>query len=152
VRSADTFLVVIPRQGQRLPSLLRYGVTSIGSTAVSEILLIVLYGWARMNAAGATVLANMVGAAVSYLLSRYWIWPAADRSRVARQIALYWTVTLIGLVVASWAVHEVDSLAGSDGRPRVLLAAAVCLAVYGALWLVKFWVYQAMLFRPRKWP
>lgn len=89
----------------------------------------------------------MAGTAVSYLLSRYWIWPSADRSRVARQVVLYWTVTVVGLVAAALAVHEVDLLAPAAGRARVLLASAVTLAVYGALWLLEFAVYQRLLFR-----
>jgi putative flippase GtrA len=147
-RAAVIVQARIPTLGViHLRRLGRYGATSIASTTVSQALLIALYGGLGINAAAAAVLANMAGTVVSYLLSRYWIWPSADRSRVARQVVLYWTVTVGGLVAAALAVHEVDVLAPAADGTRVLLASAVMLAVYGALWLLKFAVYQRLLFR-----
>ena len=39
---------------------------------------------------------------VSYVLSRYWVWADADR-RDGLQLALYWAVTVAGMLLAAAA-------------------------------------------------
>lgn len=122
--------------------------TSVVATAVSEVTLLVLYGTGALGAGVAAVVANLAGTVPSYPMSRYWIWPEADRHRAGRQVVLYFAVSLVSLAVSS----SVTGLAGTyapGGRATHLLVVAVAyIGTYGLLWLGKFALYQLVLFRP----
>jgi len=126
----------------------RYAITSVVATVVSESVLLVAYGAVALDATVAAVVANLAGTLPSYLMSRYWIWPEADRRRAGRQVVLYWLVSLISLVLSS-AVTGTSAASAPAGRVAHLVVVAVSyVGTYGLLWMGKFVVYQLALFRP----
>ena len=137
------------RQSTLIHRLIRYAGTSVASTVTSELVLLALFGFHRASAAQSAVAATAVGRLLSYLLSRYWIWADADRSHPARQMTLYWVITLLGLGISTWATSEVAAHTVGAGTLRTGLVGVVYLATYVALWVVKFGLYQKLLFRPR---
>ncbi|MHB1584367.1 MAG: GtrA family protein [Acidimicrobiales bacterium] len=138
-------LLADPARRRRLG---RYVVTSIVATVVSETTLLALYGTGALEAGVAAVAANLAGTLPSYLMSRYWIWPEADRRRVGRQVVLYWVVSVVSLAASS-AVTGVAAADAPAGRVAHLLVVAFAyVGTYGVLWLAKFAVYQLVLFRP----
>jgi len=128
--------------------LWRYVLTSAVATLVSETALLVLYGTGVLDAAVAAVVANLAGTLPSYLMSRYWIWPEADRRRVGRQVVLYWAVSVVSLVVSSTVTGVAADEAPAGRLAHLLVVAIAYVATYGVLWLAKFAVYQLVLFRP----
>jgi putative flippase GtrA len=126
----------------------RYVVTSVVATVVSETALLALYGTGALDAGVAAVVANLAGTLPSYLMSRYWIWPEADRRRVGRQVVLYWAVSVVSLVASSTVTGVAAAEAPAGRLAHVLVVAIAYVATYGALWLAKFAVYQLVLFRP----
>jgi len=54
------------------------------------MILLVLYGSGTVNPIVDAFLANLAGTVPSYLLSHFWIWREASRTRVGRQVVLYW--------------------------------------------------------------
>lgn len=126
----------------------RYTITSVVATVVSESVLLVAYGAGALDATAAAVVANLAGTVPSYLMSRYWIWPEADRRRAGRQVVLYWLVSLASLVLSS-AVTGASAAYAPAGRLAHLVVVAVSyVGTYGLLWMGKFAVYQLALFRP----
>lgn len=126
----------------------RYVLTSVVATVVSETTLLAVYGAGVLDAGAAAVAANLAGTLPSYLMSRYWIWPEADRRRAGRQVLLYWVVSVVGLAVSSLATGLAADHAPAGRVVHLLVVAVAYVGTYGVLWLAKFAFYQLVLFRP----
>lgn len=125
----------------------RYLGTSAVATLASEIALVLLYGRGVLGATAAAVAANFVGAVPSYLLSRYWIWPSADRRRPTRQVVVYLMTSVVSLVVSTAGTTLAASLAPGPHALHVSIVALSYIACYGLLWVAKFGFYHKILFR-----
>lgn len=134
--------------GDRRRRYWRYLVTSVVATIVSEATLLVVYGTGALGAGMAAVVANLAGTLPSYLMSRYWIWPDADRRRAGRQIVLYWAVSIASLVVSSTVTEAAADHAPAGRAAHLLVVGLAYVGTYGLLWLGKFALYQLVLFRP----
>lgn len=137
---------VLGARADQIFRLVRYATTSVVAFGVSEAVLVVLYGHAVVNATVAALIANLVGTVPSYLMSRYWIWHDASRSRVGRQVALYWTTSAVTIVLTSLGTGAVASLAPAGHRYHLLVAVAGFTAVNLAFWVAKFVLYQRVVF------
>jgi putative flippase GtrA len=127
----------------------KYASTSVLSTVISEITLLILYSTRMAGAVEAAVAATITGGILSYVLSRYWIWPDADRSRAGRQLIWYWVIAFVGLVASSWVTGETASHANERGVLRVAVVGLAYLGTYATLWVMKFVLYQRLLFADR---
>lgn len=125
---------------------LRYLLTSGLSTVISEIALVALYAAGITGATTAAVLATLVGTIPSYLISRYWIWPEADRRGVGRQMALYWLTTGASLVASSLATGAAAAHAPGGRGLHVAVASVAYVGTYVILWVAKYVVYQKLVF------
>src|SRR3712207_440520 len=77
--------------------LARFSVASAIATGISQVLLIVVYGWTSLDAATASTIAFLAGSVPHFLMVRYWAWPPG---KLRSQLATYLTVTLIGGVAS----------------------------------------------------
>lgn len=135
----------------RAQKVLRYTFTSGVATGISEATLLVSYSTGLLGATGASVIANLAGAVPSYLLSRYWIWPEADRSGAARQVGLYWATSVVSLVVSTAGTSLAAAHSPSGHVAHVVVVGAAYIGTYAVLWVAKFIVYQRVVFsRPRE--
>jgi len=134
--------------------LARYAATSGVAFAVSEMTLLILYGLDLTTATVAALLASFAGTVPSYLLSRYWIWREAARERVLRQVILYWIVSIGCIALTSLLTGALASFAPA-GHPFHLLVVAIGYPIVMlTFWLIKFVIYQRVIFRtaPTEWP
>jgi putative flippase GtrA len=126
--------------------LARYAATSGIAFAVSEATLLILYGLNLTTATVAALIASLVGTVPSYLLSRYWIWREAARERVLRQVILYWIVSISCIALTSLLTGALASFA-PVGHPFHLLVVAIGYPIVMlTFWLIKFVVYQRIIF------
>ncbi|MBO0885854.1 MAG: GtrA family protein, partial [Acidimicrobiales bacterium] len=132
----------------RFRRLWRYIITSVVATVGSEVTLLVLYGTRTLGAFTAAVIANLAGTIPSYPMSRYWIWPEADRDKPARQMAGYWVVSLVSLLVSSGITKLAAVNAPSSGAARLFVVGGAYVGTLVLLWLAKLAVYHWVLFRP----
>ncbi len=135
---------------ERLRRLWRYAATSVVASVVSEITLLLLYGTGALGAAPAAVMANLAGTFPSYAMSRYWIWPEADRRHVGRQMTWYWLISVVSLVLSSVLTGIAAAHAPSGHTAHMVVVGVAYAATYGVLWMAKFVLYQTVLFRPRR--
>ncbi|MGA7173348.1 MAG: GtrA family protein [Candidatus Dormiibacterota bacterium] len=126
--------------------ILRYAITSGVTTGISEVTLLVLYASGFLGATGSSVIANLAGTVPSYLLSRYWIWPEADRSGAARQMGLYWATSLVSLVVTTAGASFAGAHAPAGHTNHVIVVGSAYIATVAVLWVAKFIVYQRFVF------
>jgi putative flippase GtrA len=138
----------LPRFGPAWRRWGRYAVTSVVATAASEGTLLVLYGEHVLDASAAAVVASVVGTAPSYLMSRFWIWPEADRRRPGPQAVGYWLVGLVSLGLSSLLTGVAAANAPTGRTAHLAVVAVAYFGTYGLLWILKFAVYQRFLFRP----
>ncbi len=126
--------------------LVRYSATSVFAFGVSETTFLILYGSGAVNATIAALLASLAGTIPSYLMSRYWIWKNARRTRVARQVALYWTTSVTCIALTSLATGAIARIVPA-GHPFHLVVAGVGFMVVNLVfWLGKFALYQRVIF------
>jgi len=130
----------------RLNRLLRYALTSGVATGVSEVTLLALYASGFLGATGSSVVANLAGSVPSYLLSRYWIWPEADRGGAARQMGLYWATSAVSLIVSTAGTSLAAAHAPAGHASHVLVVGTAYIGTYAVLWVAKFLVYQRVIF------
>ena len=126
----------------------RYAVTSVVATGVSEAVLLAVYGAHLLGASAASVVASVAAMIPSYAMSRFWIWPEADRGHPGRQAAGFWVVGVVSLGASSVMTGIAAVLAPSGHTAHVAVVGTAYVATYGALWILKYAVYQRFLFRP----
>lgn len=133
--------------GPRSRRIAKYFGTSVLSTVVSELTLIGILGLQATAAVPAAVIATLTGGLLSYLLSRYWIWPEADRKGAGGQVIRYAGITVVGLLVSTFATGEVAAHVVGPHALRVAEIALAYFATYVALWVAKYALYQLLVFR-----
>jgi|SRR5579871_6493378 len=127
---------------------MRYGVTSIVALGVSEATLLIIIATHLTGATVAAAIATFSGMLPSYLLSRYWIWPEADRQRTGRQVALYWSISIVAMLITSFATGFVAHHSPARGVERVAVVGLGFLGINLVLWVAKYVAYQKVVFRP----
>ena len=135
------------------PLIGRFGGYSAGSlvaAATGELAFVATYGWVHAGTTWATA-AGFVSAAVpNYVLNRRWAWPdRRGRLPWRRRSALYLAVVLVSFAASAVATHwaEIGAVQVSPDRAgRRLLVAIAYLAVSGVFFLLKFVLYETVVF------
>lgn len=123
-----------------LAKLLRFAAVS----AVTVPLGLLLF-WLLLQTNMGRVIANLLAVAIStipnYLLNRRWVWSKGGTHSVRKEIAPFWALAFLGLVLSSIFVWIASAFTDVD----VVLLGANFLA-FGLLWLFKFFVIEKYLF------
>ena len=136
----------VPERRAQMGRLVRYAVTSLVAFGVSEATLLILYGSGVLDATVAALTANLVGTVPSYFMSRYWIWRDATRTRVGRQLVLYWSTSIACIAGTSFATGAIANLVPAGHRFHLAIVGIGFLAVSVTFWLAKFVIYQRLIF------
>jgi putative flippase GtrA len=121
--------------------LARFSVASVIATGISQVVLLVLYGFTALDAATASTIAFLAGSVPHFLMVRHWAWPAG---KLRSQLTTYLTVTLAG-GVASIALTTLTEwlvlpLLSAGWHPVALTLSY--LAASGPVFLAKFVVFD----------
>jgi putative flippase GtrA len=125
----------------------KYSAGSVIAFATSEVVLVALFATGTLGASAASVVAFCAGAVPNYVLNRSWVWRRRGRVLIGREVILYALVSVVSLVAAALATGAAAAAAPSGGAAGVVFVAAAYLATYGALFVVKFVVYDRVVFR-----
>lgn len=133
--------------------IFRYTMVSVISTAVSLLVLGLLYGVLRVGSeVPDTVTANVVAAFPSYWLNRAWAWGKTGRSHMVKEVLPFWLLSAasiafstIGASVARYLSHTWH-LDHFDSTVLVLLANVLSFAIF---WVVKLLVFNRTFKLPR---
>lgn len=142
----------------KLGVFLRYGAGSLVAMGCSELVLIGSYDALGAGPQTAAVLAWVAGAVPNYVLNKLWAWRGNDgeqgkRDGRGRELALYWTITLLTAAAAIAATSGMDDwIKGSvTGRgAQSLLLAAAYLFAYGVVFVAKFVLFDRWVFADRR--
>jgi putative flippase GtrA len=126
---------------------------SVGTTALSAVILVGLSVGLGVHASTANAIAVVCGIPPSYLGNRRWVWRRTGRHDVRREVLPFWVLSLAGLVVSTALVGRVGDV-GRAWPPavRALMLPAAMAAVFGTLWIVQYLVLDRVIFRARARP
>jgi putative flippase GtrA len=131
---------------------LRFLPVSLAALAASQLALLVFLGVIGLGAGTAGFVASMVGAAVSYVLSR-WAWGRKGRPDLLRETLPFWVVSALAWTFLSFASHEASVWSRSMGHShwqRVAVVAVVYFLANCVTFAVRFVIFHYVLFaRPK---
>jgi putative flippase GtrA len=140
------------RLGRRM---LRYSLVSLVSIAVSQAVLMAVFGALHGTARLANVVACAAGTVPSYYLNRSWAWGRRGRSHLWKEVVPFWVLAFLGLAFSTWAADLGSTLAGQADASHAVTTAVVMgssLLAFGVLWVGKFAIFNALLFAERPQP
>ena len=131
---------------------LRFLPVSIAALVCSQLALLVFLGVIGLTAGTAGFIASMIGAAVSYVLSR-WAWGRKGRPDLLRETQPFWVVSALAWTFLSFASHEASIWSRSMGHShweRVAVVAVVYFLANCVTFAVRFVIFHYVLFaRPK---
>jgi putative flippase GtrA len=132
----------------------RYTIGSVVAVVASEIAFVVCYGTGVLGTTASSAVAFVAGAIPNYILNRRWAWQRRGRLHVGREVIGYAMVSLFSFAAAAastgWASHATRHLAISHAQ-RTALVAGAYLATYGVLFVLKFIVFDLVVFAVPKY-
>jgi hypothetical protein len=131
---------------------LRFLPVSLAALASSQLALLLFLGVMGLTAGTAGFVASMVGAAVSYVLSR-WAWGRKGRPDLLRETLPFWIVSAAAWTFLSFASHEASLWSRSMGHShwqRVAVVAVVYFLANCVTFAARFVIFHYILFaRPK---
>lgn len=141
------------RSGSRrdaVAKVARYTTGSVVAAGCSEAAFLLLYGAFGATPAVASVVGWLAGAVPNYWLNRTWTWRRRGRPSLRHELVPYIAIVLgtVALAtVATTVVHRALEGAGVAGEVRLLGVGGTFLAVYAAVFLLRFYLLDQMFRR-----
>lgn len=130
-----------------------YSAGSVVAAATSEAAFIIVLGPLHGGTTWASAAGFVGGAVPNYILNRRWAWPDRRGRDRRTEIILYSVVALGTFLASAVATHWVEAgarhLTGDRGWTVVLTALAY-LAVSGVFFVLKFVLYERVVFTPAR--
>ena len=133
----------------------RYCGVSVFNVVFGQALLLGFYKVLEWPAAWANVAAVCISAGPAYLLSRKWVWGQTGSHSVRSEVAPFWGLALLGLMLSTVMLAEGLGLLLStvfvglaDARWESGLAvSAANLAAFGFVWVFKFVILEKVMWK-----
>jgi putative flippase GtrA len=138
-------------RGETGNRFVRFVPVSVAAVVASQITLAVLVGVTRLSAGAAAIIASMVGAAVSYVLSR-WAWERKGKPNLLRETLPFWLVSVGAWIVLGVASHYASVWAVSMNLGHWQRVAVVNGAYFVAncvTFVTRFAIFHYVLFADR---
>jgi putative flippase GtrA len=129
----------------------RFLPVAIAALASSQISLAILTGL-NMTAGKAALLASIIGAAVSYVLSR-WAWDSRGRPDLLRETVPFWLVSFAVWGILSLSTHYAGAYANSHHLHHLqkhLVVQGTYFAVNCITFVTRFLIFHYILFAGRR--
>ena len=130
---------------------MRFVLVAVASLASSLITLSVLLGVFHLTAGLSGVIGAIVGAGVSYVLSR-WAWERKGRPHLLKETLPFWLVSLGTWAVLGLTSHYASIWALSEGHShwqRVLIVDGAYLLANCVTFITRFLIFHYLLFADR---
>ncbi|HEV2376014.1 MAG TPA: hypothetical protein VGS19_28075 [Streptosporangiaceae bacterium] len=132
----------------------RFVPVAVAALLATQLTLTLLLGVGHVTSGTSGVLAAMVGAAVSYVLSR-WAWERKGRPDLLRETLPFWAVSVGAWIVLGLASHLGSAWALSmgldrDAWQRVLFVDGVYFVANCATFASRFLIFHFVLFKDRE--
>jgi putative flippase GtrA len=121
----------------------RYCGVSVFNVIFGQSLLLFFYKGVDWSAWLANVAAVCISAGPAYWFSRHWVWEQRGTHSVRDEIAPFWGMALLGLLISTVAVTWADDRWPDSGL-AVQLASIVS---FGAVWVFKFVILEKVMWK-----
>lgn len=128
-----------------------YSAGSVIAAATSELAFIVVLAWLHGGTTWASAAGFVGGAVPNYILNRRWAWPDRRGRDRRSEVLLYAFVALCTFVASAFATRwaqEGAKQATSNHAWTVALTALAFLGVSGVFFVLKFVLYERIVFVP----
>jgi putative flippase GtrA len=129
----------------------RYTGASVIAGVISETVFVVTY-WFGAVPLVASLLAFVAGAVPNYLMNRYWAWRRRGRPDRMREVLPYAMIVVVTALTAIVVTTAADRWVRDHviAHPvQVILVGAAFLATYGAMFVLKFVLFDRFIFVDR---
>ena len=126
----------------------RFTLVAVASVVASQVALSIFIGPAHMTAGISGGLAAIIGAAVSYVLSR-WAWERKGKPQLLKETLPFWLVSVVAWIILGLAAKLGVALAeamGVDGLKRVLVTDITYFVANCLTFLGRFVIFHYFLF------
>ena len=138
-------------EGETGKRFIRFVLVAVAAVVSSQVALIIFLDAAHMTAGISGGLAGAVGAAVSYVLSR-WAWERKGRPHVLKETLPFWIVAVAAWIVLGLATKLGVHLAGSLPHHNLkwhLVVNGTYLGANVLTFLARFVIFHYVLFADR---
>jgi len=138
-------------RGETGRRFVRFVLVALAAVISSQLALVVFLDAAHIGAGTSGVLAAIVGAAVSYVLSR-WAWERKGKPHVLKEVLPFWIVSVAAWIVLGLATKLGVHFAGSQPRGDLdwhLVVNGTYLAANVLTFLARFVIFHYVLFADR---
>lgn len=125
--------------GERQGPVARYVAVSVINIFNHQTLLYIAYSVWEWSGGWANIFAACLSAVPAYFLSRAWVWKRIGGHSWKREVAPFWGIALIGLIVSSVSAEAADRV--FEATTAVLIAS---LVGYLVVWIAKFFVLDRL--------
>ncbi len=126
--------------------IFRYTMVSVISTAVSFIVLALVYGVLRLwTEVPSTVFANSVATFPSYWLNRQWAWGKSGRSHFVKEVVPFWTMSAIGIafsIVGASVARHIGIKYQLDHLSLTIVVLVANVLSFGVFWVLKLLLFN----------
>ena len=129
----------------------RFVPVSLAAVAASQLTLAILVGITKLSAGASAIIASMLGAGVSYVLSR-WAWERKGKPHVLKETLPFWLVSVGAWIVLGLASHYASVWAISMGAShweRVAIVNGAYFAANCVTFVTRFVIFHYVLFANR---
>ncbi len=120
---------------------LKYALVSVVNVVVGQGLLLFFTKGISMTPWLANVLSVCISAVPAYLMSRAWVFGKTGKNHLTKEVLPFWGMAMIGLCFSTLAVWATQSVSFP------LIANVASLGSFGILWVIRFFILDAILFR-----
>jgi putative flippase GtrA len=145
--------VLSPTRGDRpLHKFIRYSMVSVVAIVISQVTILVCAWVFGLSGIVANTIGALAATPASYELNRKWAWGKSGKSHVWREMVPFWSLTLLGWLASTGTVEIADNMCkshGVTGLARALAIMGASLFAYGVVWIVKFVIFNHLVFADR---
>jgi putative flippase GtrA len=121
---------------------IRYAAVSAVAVVFTQAVLVTCRAGLGMSPIWSNITAVTFGCIPSYSLNRYWVWGKRGKNHFWREVVPFWVLALIGLAFSTLLVAI-----ASRWSHATWVVSAANLTAFGTLWIAKYLILDAILFR-----
>lgn len=139
--------LLVSEHGRRL---VKFATVSVISTIITQGLLALFYDALSVGSAMVcNVIATGIATIPAYWLNRTWTWGKRGKSHPWKEVAPFWIIAFIGMVLSTIAVgiaaHNADAISHAHFVRRIFVQCAN-FVTYGAIWIGRYVIFNRYLF------
>lgn len=145
--------VLSPSRGDgAIPRFIRYSLVSGVAIVISQVTILICTWLFGLSGIVANTIGALAATPASYELNRRWAWGKSGKSHVWREMVPFWSLTLLGWLASTGTVEIADHMAKTHhvvGLGRSVAIMGASLFAYGVVWIVKFVIFNHLVFVDR---